>query len=118
MPAEGTTTPVDLEARVRAFVAKETGVGEARVSGSTRLVQDLRIDGTDGVELIDAFADTFWVNMTGFDYSDFFGPEAAFNPFLYLYWWLTGQLPSLRTLTVNDLVEAARRGAWRTSETE
>jgi hypothetical protein len=42
------------------------------------------IDGDDAVELIEEFSERFGVDMSGFVCSRYFGPEAAWNPLIFL----------------------------------
>jgi len=51
--------------RVRELVSRQCGVAEAEITPETRLVEDLGIDGDDGTELLEAFADEFGVDMSG-----------------------------------------------------
>jgi len=104
----------DLEPQVREFVARELGVNQARITATTRLNHDLGCDGDDARELLEQFAGQFSVDLSGFELGRHFGPEAAFNPVLYVYWRLR-RPERLRfvPLTVGDLVEAVRAGALR-----
>jgi acyl carrier protein len=52
----------DLEKRVKALVAEETGMRLDRLSLDTRIVEDIGCDGHDAVELFEAFARYFEVN--------------------------------------------------------
>jgi hypothetical protein len=104
----------DPESRVREFVTRELDVSPARITSTTRLGHDLGCDGEDARELLTQFAVQFSVDLSGFEPSRHFGPEAAFNPLLYLYWRLR-RPERLRfvPLTVGDLVEAVRAGVLR-----
>jgi Protein of unknown function (DUF1493) len=112
--SEQITMSEDPETRVRDFVTRELGVSRACITSAARLSHDLGCDGEDARELLRQFAVQFSVDLSGFELSRHFGPEAAFNPLLYLYWRLR-RPERLRfvPLTVGDLVEAVRTGALR-----
>jgi acyl carrier protein len=98
----------ELADEVRTLLANQCGVSEDRISSSTRLLDDLGIDGDDAAELLEAFAAKFDVDLSGFDFQSFFHSEAALGCISGLWLWLIGDLggPKL-PLTVGDLVHAA-----------
>jgi hypothetical protein len=103
----------DISGEVCRFVADELGVATARLAPATRLFHDLGCDGDDAYELFHNFRNRFEVDLTGFRLSDHFGPEAAFNPFLYLYWRIfTPQKLRFVPVTVGDLISAAETKKW------
>jgi acyl carrier protein len=70
----------DLTDRVRAFVARETGVRPARVTPDTSLVCDLGLAGDDAVDFFAAFANEFGVDpesLAALDYGREFGGEGV-----------------------------------------
>lgn len=82
------------------------------------LVGDLGVDGMDAVELLGAFAQTFRVDMTGFQIDEFFGPEMPFGieSLLIMFRELRGATPEeaakLKPFKVSQLVDAAIQGKW------
>ena len=99
--------------KVRAFVAQHWKVKREKLSETTRLAQDLGLDGDDAAEFMEKFSETFNVDLTSFDFSRYFGPEAGFNPFYSLYLLLFNR-KKLRQdpLTLRDLAEAVRNNRW------
>jgi acyl carrier protein len=103
----------DVYLRVRDFVAARLGERKERLSEDSRLLQDLGVDGADAVELLEAFSETFGVDMMQFPLSKYFGPEAGFDPFYYLYSLLfKKQRWRPAPLTLKDLANAAKRKRW------
>jgi len=76
----------NLYARVIALVEKYTK--QKNLKPETRLFQDLGVDGMDADNLLAKFRDEFNVDFTNFVFDKHFGPEAGWNPFLWLYWML------------------------------
>ena len=115
----------DLATAVVNFVAHEVGVKPERLSTKTTLFGDLAVDGDDGAELLEAFAEKFQVDLQGLDLSNHFGPEInSLNmwslPFQWFKYWLkNGNSPEERCellpITIGDLIDAANRGCWRSS---
>ena len=102
-----------LEA-VRAFTAKEVGRDVQEIRLETSLFHDLGVDGADGWEFVEAFGKRFDVDTSGFEAGLHFGPEAAGNPFVWLWWLITDTWPKMIPITIADLVAAARSGRWQT----
>jgi AcrR family transcriptional regulator len=83
-----------IEERVFEFVASETGVRRRKLKLSTRLREDIRMDGDDAVEFFQAFAMMFDADLTSLwnNWDGHFGPEAASS-------W-----PAIRALIASVLV--------------
>ena len=102
-----------LLSEVIAFVADFRGQRPERLSAATRLREDLGIDGFDAEDILIAYRERFGVDMTAFEYDRHFGPEAAWNPFSWLYWRLfRPERLRFDPVTIGHLVEAARCGRW------
>ena len=100
-----------IRERVFEFIKQETGV--ANIDLKTELMRDLKLDGDDAQEFMSKFADHFSVDLSDFEFRRYFGPEAGFNPFVYLYLLLFKPKSStLKSLTVADLLRAANQGQW------
>jgi hypothetical protein len=98
---------------VKQFVADETGGKADHLKLTTRLLHDLGVDGDDGPEYMQAFAECFDVNLSQFEANRHFGPEAGCNPIFYVYSVLFARdRPKRVPITIRDLVEAARRRKW------
>lgn len=61
-------------------------------SKTTRIAEDLGIDGQDGIELLELIAKEFSLNMNGFDWVKYFAPEGC-NPLILLLWPLRTIIP-------------------------
>ncbi|MBP7148231.1 MAG: DUF1493 family protein [Acidobacteria bacterium] len=78
------------------------------------------VDGFDAWVLMQEFASRFSVDMSSFKFAEYFGSDTGCLvaiPFWSLRHWLKLDRP-LKTLTVGELVEAARAGAWPADERE
>jgi acyl carrier protein len=104
-----------LTEEVKQFIAREVGVKPDHLTLTTRLMRDLHIDGADGWELVEAFAEKFKVDISQFEPARHFGPEAGCNPIMYVAHriFLPEALKSVQ-ITVGDLVDAARSRKWQT----
>jgi acyl carrier protein len=103
----------DVYLRVRDFVAEYLGERKEKLSPDSRLLQDLGVDGVDAGELLEAFTETFSVDMTHFPFAKHFGPEAGFDPFYYLYTLLfKRQKWRPIPITLRDLADAVRNKRW------
>jgi len=103
----------DIYARIKGMVVDHTRVKEAVLTPRSRLLQDLGMDGDDAEEFLTAYAAEFGVDMTGFRFDDHFGPEAAFDPLVYLWWVLFDRKKlQLAPITLADLTRSAREKRW------
>lgn len=95
-----------MTGKVTAFLARELSVPEGNITPATRLRQDLGLDGEDAEYVLEAFSLHFDVNIDGFRFNDYFGPEAGINPVLSFVLWIFGNSKPLKTLRVSDLINA------------
>jgi hypothetical protein len=104
-------TTVITEKEIIEFLATETSTRSTKLSLSSQLGN--LVDGDAAVELMEAFAKRFGVDLTGLNYSKYFGPEAPFSPFSLLdpSWW--EQRRSLKPITVSHLLRCANEGVWQ-----
>ena len=72
-------TSNDFERIVVRCVAYASGADASRVSSETDLVFGLGIGGDDGVDLIAAVREATGAQLSGYDFYQHFGPEAAFT---------------------------------------
>ena len=109
--------------RVRGLVSGQTGVPEAEITLETRLVEDLGMDGDDGHELLEVFADEFGVDlsqMAPFNYFDDEPPMFWFSEVIPILAQLSPRFRRYvlhvtrgrRAVTLRDLVASARAGRW------
>lgn len=74
----------------------------------TRIVEDLKLDGDDGIEFIDSFHDEYPFDSSGFNCADYFGPEGLS---LGIFHWIRGRkTPRRQPLTIGMLIDAAVQG--------
>jgi acyl carrier protein len=113
--------------RVRGLVSGQSGVPQEEITLETRLVEDLGLDGDDGHELLEAFADEFGVDMSGMAPLNYFDDEppmfystalipavARFSPRFAAY--VRRSTRGRRSLTVRSLVASARAQRWLTPD--
>jgi acyl carrier protein len=103
---------ITLQENLIEFVSAELGVKPSRLSPNTRLNQDLGVDGDDGLEFMSAFSHRFGVNMSAFEASQYFGPEAGPNLFMWFWWSVTRTWPKFAPLTLSDLQASIQAGHW------
>ena len=66
-----------LQEPVRQFVAQYLTVSPEQLSPTTRIGEDLGVDGDDGVEFMQAFAEHFAVDLSGFEFTGTSGRKQA-----------------------------------------
>jgi hypothetical protein len=71
------------------------------------------IDGDDALEFIEAFSKKYNVDMSKFEFDNYFAPEAVFN-LAYSFFCLLFARHKLKRIpiTVRDLVEIAKKHKW------
>lgn len=93
-----------------AFVAQHTGARPDGITPSTRLVQDLGVDGEDLVKLLDACFARFGVDPADFRYADYGGPEGF--DLIGVIASIGRKSPPLKPITIAMLTDAANAGRW------
>src|SRR5690349_11119641 len=100
--------------RVMLFVSKTAGVNIDQLNPDTTLFADIGLDGADAWELMDAFGREFNVNLSDFEFDDYFGPEGIwFGPWIIvtvIRRLLVGEphvAARKRPISIRDLVLAA-----------
>jgi hypothetical protein len=95
----------ELEQDIIALIADETGRKRRTVHPSSRLAQDIGMDGDYAVAFFETFSEKFHVDLTplGDHWHDHFRSEGLF-----------GSSPGFMvvTITVQDLADAATAGKW------
>ena len=102
--------PMNPEEQVVSVLARRSGVAKGKVTLETRLVEDLGLNGDDAVGAILEICNTYPMDISGFDSSLDFRSEPTL---LSLLWFLPSQKKERtkkQTITVGNLVDAARRG--------
>jgi len=105
-----TELPPETVEAVLDLICRCTGAPRRKIVLDAALGDALGIDGDDAADLLNAFAAAFKVDLSAFDFEAYFGREAGFNPFVWLYGKVTGTLPTYKPLTVRALVIAAIEG--------
>lgn len=89
------------------------GVDQTSITLDTRLGRDLGMDGDDAYEFLTTYHQEFGVDLTDFPYDDYFGPEAGFEIFTYLFCLLFKRSAlKQKQVTVNELMVAAEAKRW------
>jgi hypothetical protein len=123
-----------LEASIKNLVAKHAFCETESLTPETRLGEDLRIIGDDAEEFLKEFAVSFSVNMSSMVFGDYFPDEATPSMHYYLtsiarpkkrsvfsrlvglfeskFWALFAGKKRFKTVTIFDLVSAAKEGRW------
>lgn len=96
-----------VEVEVIAVIRGIAGSGKP-IGGATSVNFDLHIDGNDASELLEVIKARFHTKFDGFDWDAYFTDEAPVlsSPVCFL------RQAERKSLTVGELVEAVRRGAW------
>ena len=76
-----------LYERVKEFTREQLWEPKGGITPETRLVEDIRIAGLDGKEFIEEYSKEFSVELPGFDWVEYFGPEGVgcLFPFVALF---------------------------------
>ncbi|BCF89536.1 DUF1493 family protein [Paraburkholderia sp. PGU16] len=97
---------------------------EPTLTPSTRILDDLRIDGVDAIEFVDKLFEKFAVEGD-FPYARYIGPESPANILCAIPALICGLFnrnrpphPDEHPLTLGMLYEAMRAGRWDTKEVE
>lgn len=109
--------PASLQESLIEFVSTELRVKSSRLTPQTRINHDLGVDGDDGLDFIAAFSRRFNVDISSFQASLYFGPEAAGNPFIWLWWLIAHSWPKLVPISLQDLQNAIQEGRWIKNDT-
>ena len=72
-----------LKEQLIELIAEKQMIAPNSITGESTFYQ-MGIDGDDAVELIEEFSERFGVDMSGFVCSRYFGPEAAWNPLIFI----------------------------------
>ena len=102
-----------LADQVRQFVCDFWSEQPGNLRSETRLEEDLGMTGTDAAEFLEAFAETFAVDLTGIEFHKHFGPECS-GP---IFFWPRGLKEEMKDLgkypvTVGHLIELADAKRW------
>jgi len=96
--------------KVISFFAEQLGVLPESVNLTSRLRQDLGLNGEEAADLLELYALSFDVDIDAFRINDYFGADAGMIPVLSYLLWIFGNGRPLKTLTIADLVRAFDSG--------
>ena len=95
---------------VKRILASDFRIKTDSLTEHTRIVEDLKLDGDDGIEFIDSFHNEYPFESSGFNYANYFGSEGLSLGILN---WIRGRkTPQRRPLTIGMLIDAAVNGKW------
>jgi hypothetical protein len=99
----------DIQTELRRLLIEEQGVPAFKVTGEARILQDLGVDGDDAAELFREIQTRFGTDLTALqaEWTDYFRSEPTI-----LTLFRKRRIESLVPITVNQVVEAVKRGAW------
>ncbi|NSL93101.1 DUF1493 family protein [Acetobacter syzygii] len=119
-----------LSEKFKNFLMSEEKISENEIQLSTRIVEDLGLDGIDAHYFIEAYAETFSIEVGDFDFYRYFNdetpvlliiPAILFLFFRFLIWQLfLGKPVSLTTVpvTLAMLQQAIDDGVWNCARIE
>ena len=102
--------------KIKSFVINYLGknwININKLNPSTRIYEDLRIDGDDATEFFVKFQEKFDVDFSNFDLGHYFNDE-GFDPIGLRFLFLRGQQPKTKkkSITLGDLETALKNGRW------
>ena len=98
-------------AELSALLAEIRGEPPHRITPSTRLGEDLGIDGDDWDEVLLAIVGRWRTDFTGFNVYDYFGEEPSLHSLIVAVTNLWAG-KRLKPLTVGHLAAVIERGSW------
>lgn len=101
-----------IEEQVKRFIAEQTCTRIEKLSLKTELLEDLGVDGDDAFELLQRFSEEFKVDLSTFQFDQYFGSEGGADLFVLLASIIFGKNNNLKSVTIEDLVSAALAKRW------
>jgi hypothetical protein len=102
----------NIHGRLKKLLVVLTGVPESKLHPDAEMMRDCGVDGADAAEFMAAFAREFRVDMSLFEFNMYFGPEAGFDPFRWLYRKVSKAPTTFVPITLRDLESVAAAGKW------
>jgi acyl carrier protein len=99
---------MDLVSEIRSLLEEFYGSQIQDFQLELRISEDLKIDGDDALDLISEYSRRFKVDISSFEYHNYFSKE-GFNPIGFIS-YLIG-IKKYKPLTIKDLVEGVKLGA-------
>ncbi|MET2826389.1 DUF1493 family protein [Mesorhizobium shangrilense] len=104
----------DVEGRVFSIVVRISGLSRDLMTTQSRLVQDLKLDGDDAIDVLLEVSKEFSMDVSGFDPSKYFHSEptilSVLPTILELLHMRAAPMRPRNEMTIGQLIEAARRG--------
>nr|WP_176722395.1 DUF1493 family protein [Candidatus Thiosymbion oneisti] len=94
------------------FVEQERGKYRVPLTSDTELFAQLGLESDDALEFLDHYATEFCVDMTGFDYHLYFGPEGLDVISIIASLFSGKGRQPYKPLMLGDLHDAMIRGRW------
>jgi acyl carrier protein len=89
--------------KIKTLIEDKCGINRTRLVSESRIVEDLKITGTDAIELIVEFGKQFNVNVSNFMAADYFESEGLNS-------WLFPKEANKKILTIGHLEKAVLAG--------
>jgi acyl carrier protein len=98
------------EETIVSLLARVSGVPKEKIMRTTRLREDLGIDGDDAAEFLREIVKLYSIDATDFEFVQFFNPEPSFPAILeYLFLFKRKKKPLL-SMSLQYLIEAVGLG--------
>jgi acyl carrier protein len=95
---------------ISVLINKHTGLKNTQFERSTRLYEDLKIDGDDAFELLKEFEKQYKIDMRDFKFNEYFSPEGIDVIGAIISWFKKRK--KLKELTVGDIEQAIITGKF------
>jgi len=102
-----------LELEVRRLISKERGMSIERISATSRLGDDLGMDGDDAVEFFQAYERAFRVDISALraEWSAYFGPEGGASPVVLLV-FAPGAIVAMTSIFIIESTTGIQLSSW------
>ena len=95
---------------IKDFILSKKIVSEReKLTSSTKLSQDLGLEGGDADEFLQEFSKKFDVDFSGFNFKKYF-VEEGWDPFRFIIY--ATRIIKLKPIILSDLEKAAEEGKW------
>jgi len=105
-----------MDDAIKLIVSNEANVALDKVTDSSTLLGDLKVDGDDAWEIFEQCHDKFKLDLTGFDFNKYFRCEPCLKGFIYIYRKIKYREEHIAAkkipITVSQLIAACKNGKW------
>ncbi|WP_435237661.1 DUF1493 family protein [Psychromonas sp. PT13] len=102
----------DIFNRITTMIEFETGYSKNKITRSTRLYQDINIDGDDAEELLYKYSELFGIDMSDFEFCRYFNNEGFDSISILKSLFGAGNKRNLEPITVDMLEKNALSHKW------